>query len=333
MRTKNIFRNLKNKIVSDKKKILFFLKLVNLPVIGKIYDFFYLYYIENKVNNSKFCLTIEPNNICNLKCIMCPYKKMKRKKETMSMNLFKRIIDEAKQLGCVDVHLTQYNEPFTDKHIFDRVAYIKKRGMTSWFYSNGTILNKTVREKILENPPDLIRFSVDGSNKKTFESIRVGANYEKVVENIKNLFTERNEKKKKLPVIEVFFTILEQNKKECKDFLKIWKNNCDFASLYPADSRESKDFVNIDYKGLKSYPCFNPKRVLVLSNGKVVLCCVDIDGKVVLGDLKKQSLKEIFNSERFKDIFNSQIKRKCSIDMCKNCSKFYIDSAFYWWLY
>ena len=101
----------------------------------------------------------------------------------------------------------------------------------------------------------------------------------------------------------------------------------DAVSLYPADSRESESFVGFDYKKLKPYPCFNPKRVLVLSNGKVVLCCVDIEGEVVLGDLNKQTLKDVFDSPIFKSISKSQFDRTCKIPMCKNCSKLYIDSA------
>lgn len=333
MGIKNVVRNVKNNIVSNKKILNFFIRAVNAPIIGEIYDFFYIRYIRNKINKFDILLTIEPNNICNLQCIMCPYKRMKRKKETMSMEMFKKIVDEAKKLGCKDVHLTQYNEPFTDRFIFDRIKYLRENDMKSSFYSNGMLMDKKVRQKILENPPDLIRFSIDGAKKETFESIRKGANYEKVVGNIKSLFRERNQKKQKLPVIEVFFTILEKNREETKDFLNIWKNNCDFASLYPADSRESGDFVGINYKKLKPYPCFNPKRVLVLSNGKVALCCVDVDGEVELGDLKKQTLKEVLKSKKFIDVYKSQMRGDCKINMCRNCSKYYIDSAFAWWLY
>jgi len=258
---------------------------------------------------------------------------MKRKKETMSMDLFKKIVDEAKEIGCKHIHLTQYNEPFTDKLIFERIKHIRQKRMESSFYSNAMLLDDEKIKNILKNPPDLIRFSVDGVKKETFESIRVNANFERVTNNIKKLYKERNLKKQKFPVIEVFFTVLEKNKKECKQFLKSWKDNCDFASLYPADSRESRDFVGLDYKKLKPYPCFNPKRVLVLSNCKVALCCVDIDGDIILGDLKKQNLKELLNSSAYKKIYESQMNRTCDIKMCKNCSKFYIDSAFQWWLY
>lgn len=329
----NFLRNIKNRIVSGRRSMLFFVKLVNMPVLGNIYDFFYLRMIRNKINKSDVMVTIEPNNICNLRCIMCPYKRMERKKETMSMPLFKKIVNEAKELGCKEIHLTQYNEPFTDLDIFRRINYIRKSGMKSSFYSNATLLNEKIINQILENPPDLIRFSVDGAKKETFESIRVGANYEKVVENIKKLFHERNKMGQKLPVIEVYFTAFDRNRGEIDDFLKIWKGNCDFTSIYPVDSRESGQFVGFNYKKLKSYPCFNPKKVLVLSSGKVDMCCVDIDGEATLGDLKKQTLKEILNSEKYKQVYESQMGRNFDLPMCRNCSKFYIDSAFIWWVY
>lgn len=333
MSLKSSLRNAKNIVVSNKKATDFFLRLINMPVTGHLYDLIYINFAKNKIKNSDMSLTIEPNNICNLKCIMCPYKDSKRKKETMPMDLFKKIVKQAKELGCKEVHLTQYNEPFTDRFIFERIAYIRKKGMGSSFYSNGTILNKEMRRKLLENPPDWIRFSVDSTDKKTFEEIRKGANYEQVVDNITSLFKERNRLGKKLPLIEVFFTILERNKNDARRFLRFWKGKCDFASLYPADSRGSDKYVNINYRNFKPYPCFNPKRILTLSNGKVVLCCVDIDGRVELGDTRKQTLKEILNSKKFREIYESQINRRCKIPMCQNCSKAYIDSAFYWWFY
>jgi len=327
---KTSLRNIKNTLI-QKDKMKSFVKIVNTPIIGKFYDFIYFKNIKKKVKNSKITLTIEPNNICNLKCAICPYKRMKRKKETMSMVFFKKIIREAVEIGCKDLHLTQYNEPFTDKYLFERINYAKSKKMKVSFYSNGMLLNKEMRARVLENPPDLIRFSIDGVKKETFEKIRVGADYQKVVDNVINLLKERNKRNQKFPRIEVYFTLFDENKEEAEDFLKFWKEKCDFASVYPVDSRESDKFVDVKYKKLKPYPCFNPKRVLVLSNGKVVLCCVDFEGEVVLGDLKKQTLSEVINSKKFKTIFSTQMNRSCKIPICTSCSKLYMDSAFSWW--
>lgn len=333
MNIANFYRMIKNRVVGNKTVLRFFLATINTPIIGDLYDFAYFKVIKNKIEKSDIMVTIEPSNICNLKCVMCPYKNMKRKKEVMPMHLFKKIVDEAKEIGCKEIHLTQYNEPFSDKLLFDRLKYIREKGLKSSFYSNATLIDKEKIKKILENPPDLIRFSVDGVKKETFEKIRVGANYERVTDNIQELIKERDRINQKLPVIEVFFTLMDENRSEALEFLNKWENQCDFASLYPADSRESKNFVGINYQKFKSYPCFNPKKVIVLSNGKVTLCCVDIDGQVILGDVKKNSLKEILNSKIYKEIYESQLSRKNKISMCQNCSKFYIDSAFIWWLY
>lgn len=326
-----MFRSIKNYII--KNEFLFNLVpfVVNLPVFGNVYDFFYFMLIRYKVKNSRPILTIEPNNICNLRCIMCSYDKMTRPKETMPLDLFKQIIEQACSLGCKIVQMQHYNEPFTDKFIFERIKYVKSKGMRVILYSNGTLLDEGIRNSILEVAPDLLRFSVDGFNKDTYESIRIGANYEQVVGSITNLFSERQRTGKKLPKIELYFSVLKENRNEIGEFLKFWKNNCDKVCLFPADSRNSEKFVSYPYKNKKQYPCYNPKNIVVLSNGKVVICCVDIEGDIVLGDLKKEKLNKIINSKKAKDIFCSQLARNCNIKMCKECSKAYIDSVVSWW--
>jgi hypothetical protein len=42
---------------------------------------------------------IELWNVCNLRCKMCPYPQMTRKKERMPMELYRRIIDDAAESG------------------------------------------------------------------------------------------------------------------------------------------------------------------------------------------------------------------------------------------
>ncbi|MFX0134338.1 MAG: radical SAM/SPASM domain-containing protein, partial [Candidatus Hodarchaeota archaeon] len=314
-------------------KILFSLALflINLPIIGNIYDYFYFKRVRARVNANNLRVIIEPNNICNLRCIVCPYQKMTRKKETMPLDLFKKIVDQSIALGCKVIQLQQYNEPFTDKDIFKRISYIRSKGAEVYFYSNGTILDKTIRDKILEHPPNLIRFSIDGIEKKSYESIRVGANYEKVVSNVIKLFKERNKHGLREPIIEVCSLLLDNTRDQGQKYLNFWRNKCDNASVYPSDSRLEVSYSYIKYKKMKPYPCFNPHNIVVLSNGKVCLCCVDYDGEVIFGDLNKQNLKDIINSKKVKEIYESHLKRKCNLEICKKCSRLYVDSAFYWW--
>src|SRR3989344_1724871 len=96
-------RNLKNRLLGDYTILRFFIGVVNTPIIGDIYDWIYFRVIRDKIDNSEIMVTIEPNNLCNLNCIMCPYKRMKRKKESMPMELFKKIVDESKKIGVKEI--------------------------------------------------------------------------------------------------------------------------------------------------------------------------------------------------------------------------------------
>ena len=54
------------------------------------------------------------------------------------------------------------------------------------FTTNATLLNDTISKKIIDSGVDVVFFSVDGASKETFEKIRVGANFERVKENIRS---------------------------------------------------------------------------------------------------------------------------------------------------
>lgn len=328
-------RTIKDIVLNNEAFSRFLFRAVNFPIVGSIYDFFYFKLIQNKLKKLDLILAIEPSNVCNLRCIFCPYKRMKRKKEVMNMDLFKSIVKQASEIGCKIIFLQQYNEPFLDNKIFERIDYIRKinKEIKIYIYSNATKISSDMISKILESPPDLIRFSIDGATKETFEKIRVGADYSKVVKNVCDLVRQRDERGRKLPRIETYFTVFNENRKEINSFLGFWKDKCDYASLYPADSRESENFVEMNYLKLKKYVCFNPKSLFVLSNGLIVPCCIDVDGELALGNLKKDKLKNIINSKKFKEFFNSQFQRRCKTRKCLDCSRLYLDSAFSWWAY
>jgi len=265
---------------------------------------------------------------------MCSYPKMTRKRELMSMKLFKKIVDEAKELGCKRVTLQVYSEPLLDPHLIDRIKYIKSRDMNAGFFTNATVLDEKMAVKILNTGLDAIKFSVDAGNKRDYEKIRIGADWDKVKNNIISFYKKREELRLKKPKISIFMIKQKSNEKKIKSHKKFWDDWSDEVNISTVDNRAddkiSKSFLK---KYGKPYPCFTPRRVTVLSNGKLVMCCLDYDGRMVLGDLKKQSLNEIISSDKFKKILDLHMSfQGDKIDMCKNCTRLYKHSAFYWWL-
>jgi radical SAM protein with 4Fe4S-binding SPASM domain len=51
------------------------------------------------------------------------------------------------------------------------------------------------------------------------------------------------------------------------------------------------------------YTCNYPWRtIMILFDGKIVLCCMDFDGVQVVGDANKNNIEEIWNNERYKQV-------------------------------
>ena len=80
------------------------------------------------------------------------------------------------------------------------------------------------------------------------------------------------------------------------------------------------------------YPCSIPWTTLtVMSNGKVCICCRDHDGEVILGDLNKQTITEVLNSEEMLKVKKLHLEGQGDkIDLCKNCDSLYRANLSWW---
>jgi MoaA/NifB/PqqE/SkfB family radical SAM enzyme len=58
---------------------------------------------------------------------------------------------------------------------------------------------------------------------------------------------------------------------------------------------------------------------LVLSDGRLSLCCVDYDGNVTIGNLQKENFSDIINSERYKKIFENFQNKVITLPYCRQC--------------
>lgn len=311
--------------------------VIYLPGINYLYKKIYKKQISKKLKEFKLSdliISIEPSNVCNSRCAMCPYQKMTRPKETMTMDLFKKIVDDCVKNGVDKFNLNFYNEPFLDPFIFERIAYLKSRGLKVKLYSNGSVVDAEKAEKILESGLDEIIFSVDGAKKETYEKIRIGLNFETTVANVLNLIKRRNEAGFKTPRIIVAFVRQEINENEVDDFKKFWSSKADKTIIAFDDNRnETSPFFKNGEINLAAFPCKKLwTELVVMSNAKVPLCCIDCDGKVILGDFKTQNLREIWNSAGFQKIRDWHLNFESGrLSLCRNCVHSYRMNLRSWW--
>jgi len=313
-----------------------FFGILKLPLVNELYWIIYKRKVIKSIKQGLVGFSLEGNNVCNYACIMCPYKKMTRPKEVMSLELFEKILNDAKEVGITAVNLSVYNDPFLDPLLFKRLELANKMGVETSFYSNASKMSIENINKLLVNPPNKIYFSVDANEPETYKKIRVNGNLDITKTNILNLIAKRKELGLLKPRICVTFSTQKLNQNELPEFKRFWKDRVDEILVSIVDDRND-NLVELSRSVDKSakfvFPCIRMfKSVQVLSSGKVALCCMDYDGKHVFGDLKKQSIKEAFNSDVFKSFAKLHMNREGNkIPICSNCHELYRCSSYLWW--
>ena len=137
--------------------------------------------------NVPLSLQIEPTNHCNINCICCPRERMERATGYMDFGLFRKIIDDASEIGVKRVHLYLHGEPLLHPRIVNMIGYIKSGGLRITIATNGMLMNKEKIEGILHsgvNSGDHFMFSILGYSKVVHEGIMRGVNHEKVKKNL-----------------------------------------------------------------------------------------------------------------------------------------------------
>ncbi len=122
---------------------------------------------------------------CNLHCVMCR-ETPGRTGRTMEIDLFKRIVDETCH-GVTSYSLFDWGEPLLVKDFRERLVYLFNHKRTEALIdisTNGMLMDEETSKFLIEHDVE-VTVSFDGANKRTFERIRRGANYELICRHLK----------------------------------------------------------------------------------------------------------------------------------------------------
>jgi MoaA/NifB/PqqE/SkfB family radical SAM enzyme len=258
---------------------------------------------------------IESTNICNAKCVFCPRDEMHRRQGVMSLDLFRRIVDECAALGITHVRMHNYGEAFIDKRLVEKVRYAKQKGIAEvGVISNGSLLTDEVVRGMIDAGLDAINISVDASGREVFERTRVGLKYDKVIDNIERLVRIRGEMRRQRPKLILSF-VRQDNSADEQAFIEHWKAIAD--KIHITDLHNWAGTLNTESD--VNYPCYRPWLTFtVLWDGRVSLCCADFDGRTILGDLNTSTIKEVWNSEPFRHVRRQHLESG-GPDICRAC--------------
>jgi radical SAM protein with 4Fe4S-binding SPASM domain len=255
---------------------------------------------------------------------MCPREDLIPAVKDMDLELFKKVIDEGEQY--VEVVAGMYlGEPLLNPQIFDMVRYCKQKGLRVLLSTNATTLNQKTTDALLSTGLDYLILSFDGASPETYEQYRLGADFDKVRDNIVNFLKRKHAAHAKTHCT-VQMVLLKENISEIEEFTKQWKDVEGVDDLrYKPNMVLDGDFAiprPLTNPAVLKKPCLHLWRsnLVVRYDGVAFPCCWSY-GALPIGDLRKQSLEEVWNSPAMVELRKKHVAgRADEIPACRDCS-------------
>ena len=268
------------------------------------------------------CLDIETTNVCNLDCIMCPRTIHIARGEygpigLMDFEFYRSLIDQGAEYDLPAVKLQYLGEPLIHPDLPKQIRYAKQAGVIDvMFNTNAMLLTEEKSYEVLEAGIDNIFFSVDSIYPERYNAIRIGADYNQVVENIIRFVEIKNKGGYKHVQTRVSMVVMNNEVEELVKFKDLWLQYVDvvgFGLFNDTDGIESPYNPN--------FVCSQPfQRMFVMWDGVCTPCCNDDNRCYVTGNARGTPLKEIWDGPAYQRMRDAQIRgRYKDIDICSRC--------------
>ena len=270
---------------------------------------------------------LELTNKCNLHCKMCKWQS-REKTGYMSESLFKKCINEFSQLRLEVLNLQFGGESILHPDFKNFLEYaILHRGSgkigSIGLTDNGMLFNESIADLFVSLKVDWINFSLDGVGQVN-DNIRLGSKYSIIERNIKYLLKKRGGAKR--PNVLLNMVDYEKTEREKLQFFNEWVFQVDSIELIPAilpnNTWKTKDTLSPNIKIAPSPAfCTSPLNTIIIGwDGKVAGCCFDSNFDMPLGDASKDSIKHIWNGNKYQNLRKAVITNTFNVGSpCFGC--------------
>ncbi len=287
-------------------------------------------------------LHIEPTNRCNLDCVMCTRRELKRF-GCMSLEKLKHIVDQVP--GLEAVKLQGMGEPMLNPEIVPMMRYLRANSIRAYTAMNGTVLPAEGVDELLR-VVNRIEYSIDTLDPDEYRRIRGDGEIEIVLENLK-LICRAREKNPDVMISINCVVIGESGERFEKLFLlaremgidrinfnipQNWSTSGGNSSLlqYDIDALEAalgemsvRHGVNAAlHRPVEGCSECKWSRIgcYVTWDGYVTPCCQRPDpDEINFGNVFRTGFRRIYTSPRYTD-FRETLKRGNAPPECQNCS-------------
>lgn len=283
---------------------------------------------------------VEPTNICNFKCVYCPesftdFEERSGGLHRMDLATFERVAGEIAAIGPIKtLNFYMMGEPLVNGHLprFVRIAKDKQAAERICVTTNATLLKETIARELIEAGLDYLRVSVYGGSaeahsRRTQSKIPL----DRIVRHVAQFRKLRDELK--APTFIYVKMIDTQSAEENAQFLDLFGSIGDEVTLEPVmnwNDPEEGDLsqmqrdarLSLDYYRLKKQVCPFPFYTLVVhADLRVSVCCVDWAKETVVGNLRYETLEQIWRGQKLRDFQLMHLQgRAGEHKACRDCT-------------
>ena len=293
---------------------------------------------SGKSYGSPVLLTIEPTNLCNLKCDICETGAgvLEREKKYMKYEEFCSIIDQFDG-NLRTLFFYFMGEPFLNKDAYRMIEYAVNKGIFVSTCTNGDLVEP---EKLVNSGIQEVNFQIAGMTQEVQNVYRNGSDLKKVFANLEKTVELRNSGNIKMDVIPGFI-LMKHNEHQVPDFISYCKSlgldrynvigtcarTLEQASIYLPSDKSFWIYNEDELAHGRLVPLTRPDNFCpwiyfsasIMVNGDVVPCCRDPKGKFILGNVFNNKFSEIWNNDKYQAVRRAVAKNSNDFKLCQLC--------------
>lgn len=275
-------------------------------------------------------LLIEVTNACNSNCIFCANNKMQRKRKFINEELVIKVLNESFELGTREVGFYTTGESLLNKDIAKYIKIAKELGFNYvYLTTNAILLNEQKIEEIIDAGIDSIKLSINGINNSDYKFIHGLDAYERVMNNLKNLYNYRKLKNLKYKIF-VSYIATRYTDYDIEKIKRNFSNWCDEVAIVNVRNQSGLmpeitnllSCYNTDNKipAERLVPChYVFDTINVSCEGYLTACCTDFENYLAYANINNTSLKDAWHNELITSLRKKHLENELENTLCNNC--------------
>ncbi len=284
-------------------------------------------------------LNIEASRACNIKCIYCvhslPGEKLADinfKPDIMDQDIYFKIVADCKSFEkrIKTIRFAGYGEPLMNKHLAKMITHTKQNGICNQIvvFTNALLLNHEVSKALITAGTDVFRITIQGLSAEAYKkNAGVKNDYKLLMENLKYLYEIRGECRIFIKMLniavnseeEVFYDMFSDICDEIAiENVTKANNEVDYSDII---QKNNKLIVTGEHEINRVHVCPYPFYMLTINaDGNVSACCQAINKAFLVGNVRQESLNQIWNNQRINELRIFQLKHtRFKHGICRDC--------------